>query len=259
MLKIKDIYIKGKDLNDTWFQLLWGIDSIGRKVKIDSGSFEGIDTYRVEFDFAAGIIEYPTIRPLSPIMPSNMDPVTTDDIIGDYFVNYLMNGNLEVNEHYKYATWINGGYYNIPNIEVGELIGCQTIKVPQQLEWCINHFKNKGLYNNHCYIQVGYPESCFAYDVPYKNPEDRQTSPCLRGIDLKIVDEDGKNYLLSHVYFRSWDLYSAWPTNMGGITLLLEYIARELNVEVGFLSFSSEKLHCYSHQIKSLKKRLGKE
>jgi thymidylate synthase len=132
------------------------------------------------------------------------------------------------------------------------------VNVPSQVDWVINHYKEKGFYNNHCYIQVGYPESSFAYDIPYTNPNERQTSPCLRGIDTKIINIDGKDYLMADVNFRSWDMYSAFPTNMGGIVLLMEYIAGMLGIEVGALGFNCIKLHVYSYDIVNLEGRLNR-
>jgi len=250
----------GTDLGDTWFKLLWKLDKDGRMNKIDNGSFGGGNTYRLEFDFVSGMIQYPTTRPLSPIMPEGLPPVTTDEDIQKYFLEYLMNGKLKSNEHYKYATWICGGQYTVPFFMDDEKTKYEDVPltVPDQLEWCINHFKTKGLYNNHCYITIGYPESNLAYDIPFKTEDERRTSPCLRGIDMKIVNDDGKDYLLMHAYFRSQDLYAGWPENMGGITLLMEYVAGMLDIEVGPLYFSSKGLHCYSHSIELLKCRLGK-
>ena len=58
------IYIVGKTLDDTYFQLLSSIDKHGRRYKITSGSYEGSE--RIEFDRVSGVIEYPATRPLSP-------------------------------------------------------------------------------------------------------------------------------------------------------------------------------------------------
>lgn len=208
-------YVDAKDLNDAWFQLLWGLKEKGRQTKIDSGSYEGKEVTRYEFDKASGMIHYPTTRPLAPIMPAGCEPVATDDSIQKYFWDYIMNGKIESkNEHYKYATWINGGMYEMPYFDI-QVIGKYNsinykiggdqrviMKVPSQVDWIIKHYQEKGLYNNHCYIQVGYPESSFAYDVPYDNPNERQTSPCLRGIDTKIVNVEGNDYLIADVTFR---------------------------------------------------------
>jgi thymidylate synthase len=261
---LKSVFVVEKTIDSMWFRLLSEVYKKGRKNHIDNGSFAGSD--RLEFDFVAGTIEYPTTRPLAPIMPTGVPPVTTDEEIEKYFINYLMDGTLEGNEHYKYATWISGGEYKLPKCSGYSLYGIDekgtqkkeiyldlVMNVPNQVEWIINHYKQKGHGNNHCYIQVGYPESSFAYDMTYKNENERQTSPCLRGIDTHI--KDGK--LCFAVVFRSWDLFAGFPENMGGITMLMEYMANELEVKVGTLSFSSLKLHCYDFQIDVLKARLG--
>jgi len=269
---LKSYFVTGKTLDDVYFQLLSEIYDNGRVNHIDSGSFEG--TNRLEFDFAAGTIEYPNTRPLAPIFPPNTPPVTTDDAIEKYFINYLMDGqNLEKKEHYRYATWINGGEYKLPFCDIkflGEVDNNiyreiwrndsnnkAIINVPGQVEWCIKHYKEKGFGNNHCYIQIGYPESSMAYDVPYTDPAKRETSPCLRGIDTHIKKVYGIWKLCFAVTFRSWDLYAAFPENMGGIILLQSYMANELDIEVGALSFSSLKLHCYDYQLDALRARLN--
>lgn len=253
----KSVFIEEKTIDSMWFQLLYKIYKNGRVNPIDTGSFAGSN--RLEFDYAAGTIMYPTTRPLAPIMPDGVPPVTTDEDIEKYFINYIMNGELENNDHYKYATWISGGNYKLPhsNLEIDKTFYGNrddvTMIVPNQLQWCINHYKKKGYGNNHCAIQVGYPESNFAYDIPYTNEFDRQTSPCLRLIDTHIKN----NKLHFAVVFRSWDLYAAFPTNIGGITMLMEYMANELEIEVGTLSFSCLKLHAYDYQIDALKARIG--
>ena len=281
---INPVFLKENTLDSMWFTLLSEIykNEKGRVHRIDNGSFAG--SSRLEFDFVSGVILHPTTRPLAPIMPEGVPPVTSDDDIMNYFVNYIMDGhNLAKNEHYRYATWITGGKYKMPeaslSIEGKEFFKFDqynlpdnryqnntrefftyglSMNVPNQVEWAINHYKQKGFGNNHCYIQIGYPESNRAYDMPYETEADRQTSPCLRGIDTKVIrDNDGKRKLCLHVYFRSWDLYGAWPENMGGMTMLMEYMANELEIETGYLAFSSQKLHCYDFQVSAVKSRLN--
>lgn len=256
---MKSIFIEEKTLDSMWFRLLSEVYKHGRKNHIDAGSFEGSN--RLEFDYVAGTIYYPTTRPLAPIMPDGVPPVTTDEEIEKYFVNYIMDGTLDANNHYKYATWIVGGDYVLPKHDIDIVenasINSSRLKcvahVPNQVEWAIKHYKERGFGNNHAYIQVGYPESNFAYDIPYETETERQTSPCLRGIDTHIKD----NRLHMAVIFRSWDLYAGFPENMGGITMLGEYISNELGIEMGPLSFSSLKLHCYDFQIEAVKARLN--
>ena len=257
---MKPVFVEEKTLDGMWFALLSKVYENGRVNHIDNGSFAGSN--RLEFDFCAGTIHYPTTRPLAPIMPEGLPPVTTDKDIEKYFVTYLMDGTLADNEHYKYATWISGGEYILPkltsifNLTTRETFTANKVEiiVPDQIGWCIKHYLTKGFGNNHCYIQVGYPESNLAYDQPYESEADRGTSPCLRGIDTKI--KGGKLHF--HTYFRSWDLYAGWPENMGGMVMLMEFMANVLEIPVGTLSFSSMGLHCYDYQLDALSQRLGK-
>lgn len=267
---IKPVFIRSNTLGDTWFQLLWEVYKCGRITPIHDGSFAGSN--RLEFDFVSGISMYPHQRPLAPIMPEGIAPTTTDEKIEEYFSGYLMNPEFEEhekNEHYKYAQWINGKMFNpqksnirdISRKKYGELTKRELknyrIEAQEsQLEWVIRHFKEKGYGNNHCYINVGDKDSNFAYDIPWKDETDRQTSPCLRGLDFKIKD----NQLITHVIYRSWDLYAGWPQNMGGFTLLNEYVAEQLEgVKPGPMAFSCSGLHCYNYQIEPLKAILRKD
>jgi hypothetical protein len=271
MKSFKSVHVVGTTLDDTWFQLLSELYKHGRVNRIDSGSYEK-ETTRLEFDYVSGSILYPTNRPLSPRLEGlAVPPPTDEESIEKYFANYIMNGMLERNEHYKYATWIVGGEYKLPKsdviVEQHNMQGGVTrykntrhtiMNVPNQLEWIVKHFQERGYANNHCFLQVGYPESSSAYDIPYSDESERQTSPCLRGIDFKIVEENSTNWLLTNVYFRSWDAFSGWPENMGGITRLAETVCEMLgNVEVGPLSFASKGLHAYGHSLDAVKTRLN--
>jgi thymidylate synthase len=262
--ELKSVFVTEKTLDSMWFRLLKEVSEHGRKNPITYGSFAGSN--RLEFDFAAGTIEFPTTRPLAPIMPEGVPPVTTDEKIESYFVEYIMDGTLTDNNHYKYATWISGGVYVVPKVRGSVVSDGKTVRgiqeddvvilrVPNQVDWIIDHYKKRGHGNNHCYIQVGYPESSFAYDIPWKTEAERQTSPCLRGIDTHI--KDGALHMAAT--FRSWDLYAGFPENMGGITMLMEYMANEIGVKTGPLSFSCLKLHCYDYQLEAVKARLNEE
>ena len=270
MKSFKSVHVVGTTLDDVWFQLLSELYKHGRVNRIDTGSYEK-ETTRLEFDYVSGTIKFPTNRPLSPRLEGlPVPPPTDENSIEKYFQEYLLNGILAPNEHYRYATWVVGGEYKLPQCEAKTWIYDMTgrgnphiinelvMSVPNQLEWIVKHYKEKGYANNHCYIQVGYPESSLAYDVPYSDESERQTSPCLRGIDTKIVEENGCNFLLTNVYFRSWDLWGGWPENLGGITRLMETICELLgDVEPGPLSFASKGLHAYGFQLDAVKTRLN--
>jgi len=265
MNKFKPVFVRGTDINDTWHRLLWELWENGRRYKITSGSFSGSE--RLAFDFVSGVIEFPHTRPLAPTMPegSNLPVPTSDDKINDYFANYLMDPTLSAKEHYKYASWI-----------VGNNDVCKT----NQLQWVIDHFNGPhGKGNEHCSIVIGDPNVCLNYDEPFMwcsgcdnyykkgvkncpecgavlqyNETRRKTSPCLRLLDFRVIDK----FLTTHVVYRSWDCFSGWPENMGGFTLLNEYVASQIGVDPGPLSFSSKSLHAYDYQLDVIKMRLHK-
>ena len=110
------IFISATTLNDAYFSTLWNLWHHGREYTITEGSFKGHK--RIEFDFCSGFITLPHERPLAPIMPNLVDPVTSDEAIEQYFANYLMNPKLSTNEEYRYSSWINGAdnYYKIKKL-----------------------------------------------------------------------------------------------------------------------------------------------
>lgn len=264
MNKFKPMFITGKDLNDTWHRLLWELWENGRRYKITSGSFAGAE--RLAFDFVSGSIEFPHIRPLAPTLPegSNLPIPTTDEKINDYFANYIMDPTLSAHEHYKYASWI-----------VGNNDVCKT----NQLQWVIEHFNGPhGKNNEHCSVVIGNPSICLNYDEPFMlcsnckqyykkgikicpicdselGPDEtkRKTSPCLRLLDFRIID----GFLTTNVVYRSWDIW-AFPENMGGFTLLNEYVADQIGINPGPLTFSCKSLHAYDYQLEIIKMRLHK-
>ncbi len=280
---MKPVFIKSTTLGNMYFELLWNCYEYGREYKITDGSFAG--SSRLEFDHVSGFITHPHIEPLAPIFPEGVPPVTTDEDGNEYFAQYIMNPELAPNEEYKYSQWING--YVVPYPKFCQMMKCEhykskpilldtfcnkgidvdkiidsnirTYKCPLNkqltpIEWVIKHFQEKGYGNAHCYMNIGDPWSNFNYDIPYTNENDRRTSPCLRGLDFKIKD----NQLIIHVIYRSWDLV-AWPQNMIGFTLLNQYVASHLEgVEPGPMSFSSSGLHSYAHYIESIRAILNK-
>jgi thymidylate synthase len=261
----KSVFVKGRNLDEVWFKLLVELCDKGRFYKITEGSYAG--DYRLEFDNIDGVIhkpihynEYGIRELLAPTVPAGCPAPTTDKDIQEYYENYLINSDLEKNEHYKYATFIVGGRYKIPDIEIN-IRNKYDIKlevdVPNQYQWCVDHYQKKGFGNNHCCITIGYPESNLAYDIPYTNETNRGTSPCLRLIDTKIIKEDDEYLLNFYVYFRSWDLYNGFPVNIGGLSLLMEQMAYNLDILPGAIKFGSKGAHVYGHALEVLALKAG--
>jgi len=259
----RPVYVETTTLDNVWYQLLRAAYYKGRRYKITSGSREGLD--RVALDFAAGFIHYPHTRPLAPRMPegSTLPPPTSDEKIESYFVEYLLNPNHTDKEHYKYSEFICGSD--------------RFCKGFNQIEWIIEHCKTNKYGNEHCYLTVGYPEQLLTYDNPYmycnkckkyfkngtKICEDcgeelqidefaRGSAPCLRGLDFRIID----GYLTTNIIYRSWSLYDGFSENVGGMIMLNEYVADQLDgVEPGPISFCCKSLHVYSDVLDILKMR----
>ena len=243
-------HITARDLGDAWFQTLFKILEEGSVFKIDRGSYEG--QRRLEFDWITVNIKYPGTRPLLPqIEPHhNIPNPVADDYLDDY-LPYLMTGELKPGESYTYGQRICKYPIDYPvNLfkspvwkdiliqEIDELIDKKIIINEDgkfylnQIELLIWTYKNKGFRNNQMVLQVAHPT-----DMLLKDP------PCLRTVDTRI--QDGKLHF--YPYFRSWDLYSGFPANLGGIQLLKEYCAAEIGIEDGEIIATSKGLHIYDY------------
>jgi len=243
-------YIEARDLGDAWFQTLFRMLDEGTVFKIDRGSYAG--QKRLEFDYVVVQIRHPGTRPILPkIEPQHNipDPVA-EDYLDDYFPNYLMGSHLEETESYtygqrmtKYPTkYIYKDEYPINKIVIKEFDELKELGIifedsgwglcVNQIELLIWTYKNKGYRNNQMIIQVAKPDDMLLQDPP-----------CLRHIDTRI--QDGKLHF--YPYFRSWDLYSGFPANLGGIQLMKEYVADSIGIEDGEIIASSKGLHIYDY------------
>jgi len=163
---------------------------------------------RLEFDFATVYVKYPGTRSLVPSVPQGVESPSTMDFVEQY-LPYLMTAHKKEGEQYTY------GQYLEPQI-------------PKVIEM----YKNDGFETNQAYMAVGSKES-----IELPDP------PCLRGIDTRI--RYGKLHFM--VYFRSWDLWAGFPSNLAAVQLLKEYMASEIGVEDGELIAQSKGLHLYEY------------
>jgi thymidylate synthase len=79
--------------------------------------------------------------------------------------------------------------------------------------------------------------------------------PCLRLIDTRLMD--GKLHFV--LYFRSWDLWAGFPSNLAAIQLLKEYMCQEIGVEDGTITAVSKGLHLYEYTFGLALQRLRRE
>lgn len=210
MAVIKKVDIVARDLPEAWFLCILKLFEFGRVIKVDEGSYKG--QYRFEFDDVTVHIVYPWTVPMVPIVPEGVPPPADLQRIDDY-IPYVLEDVKMPNEDYTYG---------------------EDLK--WQIEWVINHYKEKGFGNNHCYMTVGSGQSLKYYDRSGGG-----TSQCLRGIDTKIIN----NKLCFRIYFRSWDLWGGFPRNLPAFEIMKQYMAGEIGIENGEMIASSMKLHLY--------------
>jgi thymidylate synthase len=163
---------------------------------------------RKELDFAVVHIVNPGTRPLIPDVPQGVPPPTSMEYIENY-LPYLMTAHRAEGEQYTY----------------GQYLETQIAEV-------IRMYKEDGHNTNQAFMAVGDNQSIFLSDPP-----------CLRGIDTRIH----KDKLSFVVYFRSWDLWAGFPSNLAAIQLLKEYMADEIGVGDGELIGLSKGLHLYEY------------
>lgn len=220
-------FLKAKTISDAWFQLIYNIFDNSYTQEIQRGSFEK-EQYRLQYPGLALFIEHPE-QDMVPVIPPalGLPAPTTMEYIEDYFANYLMDPELSENETYRYSSRV---HYPMP-------------KGGTQLDRAIEMLRETPL-TNQAVVEIAAPED---YDVCY-GKDGKLDPPCLRLIDFKTVPH-GDNLLLTvSCYFRSWDLWAGFPSNLGGIELLKQYVADEAGLKNGPIYAYSAGAHIYGYQ-----------
>lgn len=163
---------------------------------------------RKELDFVIVQVRNPGTRPLVPDVPQGVPPPTSMEYVEGY-LPYLMTAHKGEGEQYTYGQYLE-----------------------KQIPKVIKMYKQDGFNTNQAFMAVGDADSVSLADPP-----------CLRGIDTRIRD----NKLNFFAYFRSWDLWAGFPSNLAAIQLLKEYMAGEIGVDDGELIASSKGLHLYEY------------
>ncbi|TES89523.1 MAG: thymidylate synthase [Dehalococcoidia bacterium] len=163
---------------------------------------------RKELDLAVIQIRYPGTRPLIPDVPQGVPPPSTTDYVEEY-LPYLMTAHRKEGEQYTYGQYLE-----------------------KQIAEVIKMYQEDGFNTNQAFMAVGDAQSIFLSDPP-----------CLRAIDTRVRH----NRLNFVVYFRSWDLWAGFPSNLAAIQLLKEYMASEIGVEDGEIIAMSKGLHLYEY------------
>jgi len=163
---------------------------------------------RKELDFAVIQVRNPGTRPLVPDVPQGVPPPATMEYVENY-LPYLMIAHKDEREQYTYGQYLE-----------------------KQIAEVIKMYKEDGYNTNQAFMAVGDSQSILLSDPP-----------CLRAIDTRIRN----NRLNFAIYFRSWDLWAAFPANMAAIQLVKEYMAGEIGVDDGEIIAMSKGLHLYEY------------
>ncbi len=163
---------------------------------------------RKELDFVVVQVRHPGTRPLIPDVPQGVPPPTSMEYIENY-LPYLMTAHKAEGEQYTYGQYLE-----------------------KQIPKVIKMYKEDGYNTNQAFMTVGDSQSI-----------DLSDPPCLRAIDTRIRD----NKLNFIVYFRSWDLWAGFPSNLAAIQLLKEYMSSEIGVGDGELIAMSKGMHLYQY------------
>lgn len=201
--------VEAKTLPEAWFVLVKKALKDGYVYTIERGSFAG--QQRTELDFVTVKIEYPGVRPIIPDVPCGIPAPTTMEYVQNYLPYLMCDAEKKPNEQYTYGQYLE-----------------------KQIAQVIDMYKRDGFNTNQAYMAVGDQESINLSDPP-----------CLRGIDTRV--RYGKLHFV--VYFRSWDLWAGFPSNLAAIQLLKEYMASEIGVEDGELIACSKGLHLYGYTL----------
>ncbi|MDD4980592.1 MAG: thymidylate synthase [Candidatus Omnitrophica bacterium] len=238
---LEQVFIDAFDLDDAWFQCLSEILEKGHVYTITRGSYEG--QKRLEFDFAVVRVRKPGHQ-IIPIIPEGMSiPAPTDMEYIHGYLNYLMTGVKTATEDYTYGERLVGPEAKLkPDVQGKEMAKEMPLRV-NQIEEVIKIYKKQGFGTNQAVMEIGMPS-----DIKLADP------PCLRLIDTRI--RYGRLHFI--LYFRSWDLWGGFPSNLGGLQLVKQYMAEEIGVEDGEIIAVSKGLHLYDYSWDLAKMRTNK-
>ena len=238
---LEPIFIDAFDLDDAWFQCLSKILEEGCVYTIQRGSYEG--QRRLEFDFVTIRVKKPAHQ-IIPIIPEGMSiPAPTDMEYIQGYLNYLLTGVKTETEDYTYGERLVEPKVRFKDNSSGkEMIKEIPLKV-NQVEEVIKIYKTQGPGTNQAVMEIGMPS-----DIMLADP------PCLRLIDTRI--RYGKLHFI--LYFRSWDLWGGFPSNLGGLQLVKQYMAEEIGVLDGEIIALSKGLHLYEYSWELAKIRTNK-
>ena len=238
---LKPVYIEAFDLDDAWFKCLAEILEHGHVYKIDRGSYAG--QHRLEFDFVTVRVKNPAHQ-IIPIIPegSSIPAPTSLDYVQQY-LQYLMTSCKTETEDYTYGERLVDPKVKFETEADGKKMVKEMPLQCNQIEEVIKMYKTHGFGTNQAIMEIGMPSDLKLHDPP-----------CLRLIDTRV--RYGKLHFF--LYFRSWDLWGGFPSNLGGLELVKQYMADEIGVGNGEIIACSKGLHLYEYAWELAKQRTHK-
>ncbi len=200
------INIKTLTIPQAWWELLLNCLAHGHEYTIKQGSHNE-NKMRKELDFVVIQITHPSIRPLVPTVPEGIPVPTSMDYVEKDYLPYLLTNNKGPKEEYTYGQYFESQYLK-----------------------CLEILRTAGEATNQACATIG---DMHSIDMP--------DPPCLRMIDMRI--RYGKLHWF--IYFRSWDAFGGFPSNIAGLQLAKEMMAKDLGVEDGELIATSKGVHLY--------------
>ncbi len=134
--------------------------------------------------------------------------LSSRDDIQQYYENYIISDEVRPNEQYTYGR-----------------------RIVTWLPHIVRMLMDTPGTNQAC-LSIARPE-----DVLLKDP------PCLRSLAWNVIEDK----LQMTSYWRSWDLYTGLPMNLGGLQLLNEYMAGFVGIPAGPQWAISNGLHLYEY------------
>lgn len=197
-----------RNLNEAWRDAMWLCIQKGYDFVVKGGSYVG--QIRRQLENVMIVIDNPGEKPFNFFTPPPFPQPTNEEKIIKYFENYIIGEEIKENEDYTYGSFI-----------------------APQIDRIIELLRNSRGNTNQAVICIGNEEVVYLNDPP-----------CLRTIDFKVVS----GFLNETVYFRSWDLFTGLPENLGGLQMLKEYVLAnlpEFGWKDGKLIAYSSGLHIY--------------
>jgi thymidylate synthase len=240
--KLDPVYIEAFDLDDAWFKCLSAILDRGYVYTIDRGSYAG--QKRLEFDFVTVRVENPEHQ-IIPLIPEGSGiPAPTDMEYIQQYLHYLLTSCKTETEDYTYGERLVDPKAKIATDVDGKTMLRNMPLECNQIQEVINIYKHQGFGTNQAVMEIGMPS-----DIKLADP------PCLRIIDTRV--RYGKLHFF--LYFRSWDLWGGFPSNLGGLELVKQYMAEEIGVGNGEIVACSKGLHLYEYAWELAKQRTHKD